>query len=90
MNKDELIMDDGVIRCCPSNRARMGYWENFKHFHSYKDLMNEFVASCSELLEAFLLIFRAVVFVVLIPILPFVQCWFSRRKAIKEVSRDEV
>ncbi len=39
---DDSIRDDGEIRRCPSNLAKLGYWKSYKLFFGYREVLSEF------------------------------------------------
>ena len=86
----KLVRDDGEIRKCPNNMAKMGYVKSYIEFFGYKESLNaicwdELIESIIESIKA---IANAILFAVLFPILPFVRCYFSVKKAKKEVEQE--
>jgi len=78
--KKDLIKDAGKIRNCPSNIVKMGYWRTLWEFHGYwKTLkhMTPYVWECvSEVI-------KITIAMVLLPVLPFVQCYLKRKRALR-------
>ena len=87
---EELIKDDGVIRKCPSNMAKMGYIKSYREFFGYKDSIKEypFRDVLLQLLEALRDTFGAVVYLIIFPIVPFLRCYFTVKRAKKEVAKE--
>ena len=85
---DDLIKDDGVIRKCPSNLAKMGYLKSFKHLFTYKECLNDLLVESDEIAEALVKLLAVVIYISFLPIMPFVRCFLTVRKAKKEVAED--
>lgn len=86
---DNLIRDDGVIKGCPSNKVKMGWWKTFRCFHSYrKEAMNVYY-SWEDIKDAFFVFTSLVLIIVLFPILPLIKSIFDYRKAVKRVRAEK-
>ncbi|MBO9483779.1 hypothetical protein [Salinisphaera sp. G21_0] len=84
---DNLIRDDGKIRQCPSNLAKLGYWKSYRLFFGYKEALSEFCFE--ELLEALVNVIAAFAYLLIFPVAPFLRCFFSVRRAKQEVKAEQ-
>ncbi len=80
-------MDEGEIRECPSNKVKLGYWKSFRLFYSYKRSFSN--VDFYRLVEALASILIAVVYLPLLPVLPFIQCWFDLKSAKAQVKANQ-
>lgn len=84
---DDLIRDDGEIRQCPANLARMGFFRSLVEFYGYKRAAS--IVDWGEVWESVLSILNLILFFVLFPVLPLLQCWSDVRRAKKEVAAEQ-
>ena len=87
-NKEGLIIDNGKIRECESNIAKMGLARTWWHFYSYKVCLRQLTGAADEVLDALKVLTQVVAFFLLMPILPFIQAFAAWRKAVKACRRD--
>ncbi len=78
-----LIKDDGVIRQCPGNRVKLGYWRSLWYFHGYKDVLVSF--ALDEVIKAIRTLLMLILWLALFPALPFLHCLYQHNRAKKEV-----
>ena len=85
---NDLIRDDGKIRNCTSNHAKMSVLAIARHHSTYKrefaNLQYSYVESFKDAIPFLANMALLPVVVVVLPILPFIRAFFIKRKAIKE------
>ena len=87
---DSLILDDGKIRNCPNNKAKMSYFEVYKNFHGYKKEIKEILSFTDDIKEAFSIIFNVLIYIILFPITPFLRAVFDKRRCDKMVEKENI
>lgn len=89
-DKEGLITDDGEIRECPSNKAKMGYVRSFIKWYGYKRSLQAYDIEeiIDALIDMFSLLVSYLAYTVLLPILPFLQCWYDVYSSKKEVTEE--
>ncbi|WP_263079252.1 hypothetical protein [Endozoicomonas sp. Mp262] len=90
---DDLIRDDGEIRRCPKNMARLGYVKSWWHFFSYRQVVGGWVSdylieAAKVTAKAGIAVFFCLLTLLTLPALPFLQCFFSVRRAKAEVAAE--
>jgi hypothetical protein len=83
-----LIKDNGKIRNCPNNKAKMSYWQILREFHGYRGYWAQIVDSLQEVGEAVMLVLSFIMWIITFPILPLLGTFFDQRRAIKEVEKE--
>jgi hypothetical protein len=79
--------DDGTLRCCPNNKAAVGFWISYKRWYSYRKELREF--PLIDVIEAVRTIGAVSVWIILFPIMPMLKCWLSVRDAKRQVAAEE-
>ena len=81
-----IIEKDGSIRCCPSNRYKMGHWASLKAVHTYRDAVFDSTSEVfEEVKESLRTLLYFILFVVLSPVLPMIYCYQEHRQAIYDI-----
>lgn len=83
-----LIKDNGKIRECPANKVKLGFWKSFFLFYGYKRLFES--VEWKKLLQSIRLLFELFIFILVFPVLPFIQCyndWVRAKKLIEQEKR---
>jgi|5_EtaG_2_1085323.scaffolds.fasta_scaffold46031_2 hypothetical protein len=88
MEEDKLIYDDGELRRCPINVAKIGYWRTWKNFYCYRDEFLELMSCAGEIWEALLKLANVALFIVLFPIVPFIKAFLYWKWSVKKVKQD--
>ncbi len=90
VGSDGLIRHDGKVIRCPRNLAKLGFWKSYSRFYGYKKTLLDmgYADSISEAVEAFKILFNIIIFTLLIPIVPFLKCFFDLKRAKKEVKQE--
>jgi hypothetical protein len=88
-NSKGLIMDDGKIRECDSNFAKMGYWRTLWHFRSYKRCIMDILIYGDEIVEAVKTVLFLIFLIAIFPVSPFIKTFFTVRRAKREVEREQ-
>ena len=85
MTKD-YIRDDGKVRLCTSNIAKMNIFESM-YYHRYR-MWENIVEFIDDLKESVYLI-RELFIIIILPIMYPIMAWWEIKKARKEVKRHE-
>jgi hypothetical protein len=80
--KKNLIYDDGVLRNCEYNKARIGFLRTWRHFHGYYNcFMNLKTYIRNEFIEDIKGLIGLVVYILIFPIVPFVIAYFDYKRS---------
>jgi len=86
MDKD-LILDNGRIRNCPSNKEKMGFLKTFIEFHSYSNAGINIKTGFSDFYMGLIAVILYPILIILFPISPLLHAIFDYISAIKECKR---
>ena len=90
--EDDLIYDDGELRNCPANKAKIGYWKTCNYFHSYRDVIRTYARLSKDNLwamrEGMHGLISLVVSTILLPITPPIRAYIDYRRSVKEVKKE--
>jgi hypothetical protein len=85
-----LIIDDGEIRNCPNNHAKMTIWEIAMNHTTYASYIQKIDMDVFRVLrDGFLMIVNIILLLALLPVWPFIGAYFTRRKAIRLVAEEQ-
>jgi len=85
----DFIKDEGKIRNCPANKAKMSYFQVYKSFHGYKKEVREIVSFSDDIKDALSMIFNVLVYIVLFPITPYIRAFFDKRRCDEMVKKEK-
>lgn len=87
--KDDLIYDDingkKVLRECPSNIVKIGYWRTFWHFGNHVSYAKYIYSFREEIIEAAILLINILLSILFFPVIPFTNSFFLWRGSKREV-----
>lgn len=83
MKKERLIFDNGKLRNCDSNVAKIGYFKTVFNLCGYNSQIKELKGFGRKTLEAIGLLLSVLLFIVLFPVTPFIRGYFRYKRAVK-------
>jgi hypothetical protein len=88
LSKDDLFRNKrGRITNCPKNKYILGYWGTLRTFHN-RWFNNNDSSNLEDVLRAvcdgFILFVQTTIFILAIPVLPFLRAYFDYKNAKKE------
>lgn len=81
-----LIKDNGKIRNCTTNHAKMSIFRIAVEWYGYNKIIKDF--PIKEAFEGFLILIQIPFWVILFPVLPLIHAWHTKRTAKQEMSKN--